>query len=225
MAKLAHPFIIKVFYAFQSETRAYMALEYAEGGNLYEHMHRNVTSLKEQHFRFYLAELVLALGHIHSLNIIHRDLKLENILLDSEGHIRLADFGLCTSGETRKLYEQCGTLECQAPEVLNNQGYDNTCDWWSVGVLVYCMLFRKFPFEPKKDKNTDCDQRVKSMKRKIMQRPKFKKTHDNFVVSEEAIDFIKCLLVKQGIRLGYGQNGFQNVKSHKFFKDYVIFDG
>ena len=83
------------------------------------------------------------------------------------------------------------------------------------------MLFRRFPFEPKKE-NTDCDQRVKSMKKKIMQKPKFKKTHDNFVVSAEAIDFIKCLLVKQDRRLGYGQNGFQNVKSHKFFKDYEI---
>lgn len=83
------------------------------------------------------------------------------------------------------------------------------------------MLFRRFPFEPNKE-NTDCDQRVKSMKKKIMQKPKFKKTHDNFVVSAEAIDFIKCLLVKQDRRLGYGQNGFQNVKSHKFFKDYEI---
>merc|ERR1711976_891831 len=217
MAKLDHPFIIKVFYAFQSQTRAYMALEYAEGGNLYEHMQENIATLKEWHFRFYIAELVLAIGHIHSLDIIHRDLKLENILLDRHGHIRLADFGLCIAHrETKKLYEQCGTLECQAPEVLKTEGYKNSCDWWSLGVLVYCMLFRKFPFDPK---GQECQERVTSMKTMIKLKPKYKQTHSSFQISSAAKSFIKDLLVRTPEkRLGSGMNGFQNVKSHDFFK-------
>lgn len=104
MAKLDHPFIIKVYYAFQDQMRAYMVLELAEGGDLLSHLIDHEHELTEVHYRFYLAELVLALGHIHSLSIIHRDLKLENILLDSMGHIKLADFGLCiTHLETKKV--------------------------------------------------------------------------------------------------------------------------
>lgn len=109
----------------------------------------------EQDVQFYLAELCLALEHVHSLGIIYRDLKPENILLHESGHIALTDFGLCKEyTEDGKTYSFCGTVEYMAPEVVNRKGHDQSADWWSFGVLMYEMLTGELPFTSDNRKTT-----------------------------------------------------------------------
>ena len=109
----------------------------------------------EQDVKFYLAELCLALDHVHSLGIIYRDLKPENILLHESGHIALTDFGLCKEyTEEGKTYSFCGTVEYMAPEVVNRKGHDQSADWWSFGVLMFEMLTGELPFTSDNRKTT-----------------------------------------------------------------------
>lgn len=98
----------------------------------------------EEDVKFYLAELALALEHVHKLGIIYRDLKPENILLDADGHIALTDFGLSKLPPTDKAYSFCGTVEYMAPEVVNRKGHTMAADWWSFGVLMVCTVSNKF---------------------------------------------------------------------------------
>ena len=97
--------------------------------------------------RFYMAELILALEVLHAKNIIHRDIKLENILLDSEGHLKLTDFGLSKLLKNEQTFTACGTPFYIAPEVVYREGHDQTADWWSVGCLMFAMLEGIFPFK------------------------------------------------------------------------------
>jgi serine/threonine protein kinase len=116
-----HPFLVKLHYAFQSETKLYMVLDYVSGGELF-FLLRKRRRFEEELVRFYAAEILVALEYLHSNGIIYRDLKPENILLDPEGHIKLTDFGLsklCVANE-RIAYSLCGTPEYIAPEVLSH---------------------------------------------------------------------------------------------------------
>jgi len=142
-----HPFLIKLYHAFQSNTKLYFAMEFALGGEIYTHL------AKEQKFpvtqsRFYGAEIVSALGYLHKKTIVYRDLKLENLLLDKDGHIKITDFGLCKilshQGSTNTF---CGTPEYLAPEVLEEPGgYSYSVDWWSLGVVLHEMIVGRLPF-------------------------------------------------------------------------------
>eukprot|EP00116_Pleurobrachia_bachei_P002683 sb/3462945/ len=112
----------------------------------------------EEDVKFYLAEICLALGHLHTLGIIYRDLKPENILLDVDGHIKLTDFGLCKEGlentDENKTFSFCGTVEYMAPEVVSRKGHSTTADWWSFGVLMFEMLTGSLPFQASNRKET-----------------------------------------------------------------------
>ncbi|NXP34225.1 KS6AA kinase, partial [Leiothrix lutea] len=137
LADVNHPFVVKLHYAFQTEGKLYLILDFLRGGDLFTRLSKEVM-FTEEDVKFYLAELALGLDHLHSLGIIYRDLKPENILLDEEGHIKLTDFGLSKEAidHEKKAYSFCGTVEYMAPEVVNRQGHSHSADWWSYGVLM-----------------------------------------------------------------------------------------
>eukprot|EP01112_Ceratiomyxa_fruticulosa_P018548 TRINITY_DN594_c0_g1_i1.p1 TRINITY_DN594_c0_g1~~TRINITY_DN594_c0_g1_i1.p1 ORF type:complete len:439 (+),score=108.18 TRINITY_DN594_c0_g1_i1:321-1637(+) len=161
LQKLNHPFLVGLNYSFQTEDKLYFILDYVNGGELFFHLQRE-KRFGEERVRFYGAEIVLALEHLHSAGIIYRDLKPENLLLTNEGHICMTDFGLCKEGlfsPEDRTETFCGTPEYLAPEVLAGQGYGKAVDWWSFGSLLYEMLTGLPPFY---------SQDVQEMYRKIM---------------------------------------------------------
>ncbi|VDP11444.1 unnamed protein product [Soboliphyme baturini] len=154
LAQINHPFIVKLHYAFQTEGKLYLILDFLRGGDLFTRLSKEVM-FTEEDVKFYLAELALALDHLHSLGIIYRDLKPENILLDEEGHIALTDFGLCKEALIdQKAYSFCGTVEYMAPEIINRRGHSTAADWWSFGVLMFEMLTGVLPFQGQNRKET-----------------------------------------------------------------------
>eukprot|EP01102_Stenamoeba_stenopodia_P008101 TRINITY_DN2301_c0_g1_i3.p1 TRINITY_DN2301_c0_g1~~TRINITY_DN2301_c0_g1_i3.p1 ORF type:complete len:296 (-),score=67.21 TRINITY_DN2301_c0_g1_i3:548-1435(-) len=139
LAKIQHPFIVGLHYAFQTEEKLYMVLDFVNGGELFFHLKRE-GKFSEQRVRIYAAEIACALSHLHSFGIVYRDLKPENILLDSEGHICITDFGLSKEIQSEDTHTFCGTPEYLAPEILKGQGHGTPVDWWSLGTLIYEML-------------------------------------------------------------------------------------
>ena len=137
---IKHPYIVQLRFSFQNEQKLYLVTDYYNGGSLYDHL-RKSKFFAEDRAKFYAAELLLALGHLHEKSIVYRDLKLENILMDHMGHIALTDFGLSKqlteeSGGTSTI---CGTPEYIAPELLRNQKYGTAIDWWSFGIVMYVL--------------------------------------------------------------------------------------
>jgi len=142
-----HPFLTELKYSFTTTHHLCFVMEYVNGGELFFHLSRE-RRFTEHRTRFYGAEIILALRYLHQNSVIYRDLKLENLLLDSQGHIKIADFGLCkeeiTYGATTKTF--CGTPEYLAPEVLDDNDYGRAVDWWGVGVVMYEMMCGRLPF-------------------------------------------------------------------------------
>uniref|UniRef100_A0A8C5SI55 AKT serine/threonine kinase 1 n=1 Tax=Laticauda laticaudata TaxID=8630 RepID=A0A8C5SI55_LATLA len=143
-----HPFLTALKYSFQTHDRLCFVMEYANGGELFFHLSRERV-FSEDRARFYGAEIVSALDYLHSeKNVVYRDLKLENLMLDKDGHIKITDFGLCKEGikdgATMKTF--CGTPEYLAPEVLEDNDYGRAVDWWGLGVVMYEMMCGRLPF-------------------------------------------------------------------------------
>lgn len=204
-----HPFVVKLYYAFQDHEKLYLILEYAQGGELFERM-RNERMFPEETAAFYMAELVLALDHLHrTIGVVYRDLKPENCLLDSEGHLLLTDFGLskvAVDGDYR-CRSMTGTVEYMAPEVLLMQEYGTAVDWWSLGVLGFDLLTGSSPFQA----NNDAKIREKILKSKLVL---------PYFMSLDAKDLLTRLLRKEPKkRLGANMpKDLQTIKSHRFFK-------
>lgn len=208
LMEISHPFIVRLRYAFQSEEKLYLVTDYYNGGSLFYHL-RKSRSFPEDRARFYGAEIMLAIEHLHQHGIIYRDLKLENILMDHLGHIALTDFGLSKENVDQVFSEQlktfCGTAEYIAPELLKGFRYGAAVDWWSFGILLYEMLNLKTPFY---DKN-----RKLMFHSIINQNPKMPRDF-----SPEAKDIIKEFLNKDAKqRLGCAEGAAQEIMSHAFF--------
>ena len=184
--EVRHPFIVRLRYAFQSEDKLYLVTDYYNGGTLFYHL-RKSRHFTEERARFYAAELLLALDHLHSLNIIYRDLKLENVLMDHQGHLALTDFGLSKHfSREEKLTQKVGSCYYTAPEVLNGN-YDFRCDLWSLGVLCYMLLSGSPPFY---GKSVEDVYNAILTKEASFADKKFKH------VSNACMDFMKRLLVR-----------------------------
>ncbi|CAH8488799.1 unnamed protein product [Schistosoma turkestanicum] len=205
---LQHPFLVKLHYAFQNRSNLYIVLEYCHGGELFNYLERE-GALLENAACFYASEIVLAIGHLHSLGIIYRDLKSENVLLDRQGHVKLTDFGLSKEGVcTTNTF--CGTIEYMAPEIIRCEGHGKAVDWWSLGTLIYDMLSGAPPFSQEESREATT--------RKILTAPlKFPPSF-----SSEVISLIRGLLKRDpNERLG-SKEDMEEIKRHKFFKRHEI---
>jgi len=201
-----HPFIMKLHFAFQTQDRLFFVLDYCPGGELFFHLSR-FTYFTERVARFYTAELLLAIGHLHGLGIAYRDLKPENVLLDAQGHVKLGDFGLAKENiwdPCQGARSLCGTPEYMAPEVLRQIGHGLTVDYWGLGMIAYEMMTGLPPWY-----TTDRKKLFKRIKRAQLIIP------DQF--SDSAADLCSWLLEKNPYhRLGVG--GVQTVMAHPFFR-------
>lgn len=124
-------------------------MEYIKGGELFFHIGRE-KRFSEERTRFYAAEILSALNYLHSKQIVFRDLKLENILLDAQGHVKITDFGLCKEGigNGKRARTFCGTPEYLAPEILDEEDYGKSVDWWALGIVMYELMVGRPPFGP-----------------------------------------------------------------------------
>ncbi|XP_055495977.1 ribosomal protein S6 kinase alpha-2 isoform X2 [Leucoraja erinacea] len=206
LAEVNHPFIVKLHYAFQTEGKLYLILDFLRGGDLFTRLSKEVM-FTEEDVKFYLAELALALDHLHGLGIIYRDLKPENVLLDEDGHIKITDFGLSKEAvdHDKRAYSFCGTIEYMAPEVVNRRGHAQSADWWSFGVLMFEMLTGSLPFQGKDRKET----MALILKAKLGM-PQF--------LSPEAQSLLRALFKRNPCnRLGAGSDGVEEIKRHSYF--------
>eukprot|EP00824_Muranothrix_gubernata_P002596 TRINITY_DN13154_c0_g2_i1.p1 TRINITY_DN13154_c0_g2~~TRINITY_DN13154_c0_g2_i1.p1 ORF type:complete len:374 (-),score=97.59 TRINITY_DN13154_c0_g2_i1:117-1142(-) len=197
------PFIVRLFAAFQDDKKLYMVMEYVPGGELFSYL-RNAGRFPQDVARFYAAQIVLAWEYMHKRYIIYRDLKPENVLIDSTGHLRIADFGFAKKVEDRT-WTLCGTPEYLAPEIIQGRGHGKAADWWTLGVLLFEMLVGYTPFY-------DVDQ-MGTYQRILAGRIAFP-SH----VSADAKDLIRRLLSADVTkRFGNLRAGANDVKNHKFF--------
>uniref|UniRef100_A0A8D1U4R8 non-specific serine/threonine protein kinase n=1 Tax=Sus scrofa TaxID=9823 RepID=A0A8D1U4R8_PIG len=204
LVEVNHPFIVKLHYAFQTEGKLYLILDFLRGGDVFTRLSKEVL-FTEEDVKFYLAELALALDHLHRLGIVYRDLKPENILLDEIGHIKLTDFGLSKEAvdQEKKAYSFCGTVEYMAPEVVNRRGHSQSADWWSYGVLMFEMLTGTLPFQGK-DRNETMNMILKAK----LGMPQF--------LSAEAQSLLR-MLFKRNPANRLGSEGVDEIKRHLFF--------
>ena len=200
--KLRHPFIVRLFYAFQTPSKLFLILTYAQGGELFNYL-AEMKMFSDAEAVFYISELLLAIEHLHSLGIIYRDLKPENVMLCSEGHVLLTDFGLSKISLDQEASTVCGTVEFMAPEILEERRYDKTVDFWSLGIMLYDMIVGKPPF-------------TGSNRKRIMDSVLGKKPVFPNYMTATTRDLCTKLL-KKNPKVRIGAEGINHIKSHRFF--------
>ena len=209
-------FILKLSFFFQTPERIYYVTPFIKGGDLY-HKLKSEIFFKEDLVRFYTAQIAVALQYLHNLEITYRDLKPENILLDEDGYIKLCDFGssVIIRG-TEKVKNFAGSPEYAAPEITTYSGHNFMCDWWSLGILIYELLYGNTPFF-----NMDKTRMYDLINTGAISFPKFiqiegEEKPRNYKVSEDAKNIISKFLEKDpGTRLG--RKGLDEIKKHPFF--------
>jgi serine/threonine protein kinase len=217
MFKCQHQFLVGMEFLFMSELRLFFVMPFIRGGELYRFF-KSRRRFQENEVKFYAAQIAMALGYLHKKGIVHRDLKLENILVDMNGYLKIIDFGLAKmldSNDTTKTY--CGTPEYLAPEMIQQIGHNFAIDWWALGILIYEMRIGVTPFF-NKNKNLLL---TKIQRAKVIFPDKEKY---NLNYSDEFVDIVEKLLSKNPVtRLG-SQNDVHEILSHPWFADLNIED-
>ncbi|KAF0698367.1 Aste57867_11017 [Aphanomyces stellatus] len=215
LKEISHPYVVRLRYAFQNPDKLYLVMDYYPGGSMYYHLKKS-KKFSEERTRLYMAQLLTAIMHLHSKDIAYRDLKLENILMDRQGHIALTDFGLSKEGQTIEgairasqahggMKTICGTAEYMAPELLRHQPYGKVVDWWSYGILMFEMLTGRTPFVDKNRRNM-----FKNIMNSEVAYPPY--------ISPLARSLIAKLLVRDpSKRLGSGAGGGGDIMADDFF--------
>ncbi|KAI8838210.1 kinase-like domain-containing protein [Chytriomyces cf. hyalinus JEL632] len=201
-----HPFLVNLHSCFQTDTRLYFVMEYVSGGDLMCHIQEK-KRFSQVRAKFYACEVLLALDFFHKNNIVYRDLKLDNIVMCPDGHVKVIDYGICKEnmpyGMVTRTY--CGTPDYMAPEILSQQKYGRAVDWWSYGVLIYVMLVGRYPFHG--DDESDILEAILS---DTIDYPSN--------MPKETLNLIQGLLNKDPKRrLGGGRLDAEEVKRHPYF--------
>jgi serine/threonine protein kinase len=204
LSMITHPFSVNLYATFQHEEYLYMVMEYVIGGELFSQL-RKVGRFNNETSRFYAAEIVLALQYLHQKNIVYRDMKPENLLIDRNGHIKITDFGFAKYVEDRT-WTLCGTPEYLAPEIIQSKGHGRAVDWWALGILIYEMLAGYPPFY---------DENPFGIYQKILAgRVEFPRRFD-----PAAKSLVRGLLTADRTkRYGCLKDGAEDIKKHKWFK-------
>ncbi|KAJ3090648.1 hypothetical protein HK102_003096 [Quaeritorhiza haematococci] len=204
LSQINFPFIVNLLCTFQDDKSLYMLEEYVVGGELFSHL-RKAGRFSNDMTRFYAAEIVLAIEYLHSMDIIYRDLKPENLLLDDKGHVKITDFGFAKKVEDRT-WTLCGTPEYLAPEIIQSKGHGKAVDWWALGILIFEMLAGYPPF---------FDDNPFGIYEKILAGKIVFPSH----FDSSAKDLIKKLLTADRTkRLGNLKAGSEDIKRHKWFR-------
>lgn len=198
------PFIVKLFYTFQTDKKLYFILEFCPGGEIFNLLQKK-RRLSEDQTRFYAAQMVLALEHLHKQDIIYRDLKPENVIVDANGYIKITDFGLSRMNvKNNDAKSVCGTPEYLAPEIILKLGYGKPVDWWTLGNMIYEMLVGIPPF-------------YTNNRQELFEKIKFMSPKYPNYLSSVTKGLIESLLRKDpSIRLGSAR-GADELKEHPFF--------
>uniref|UniRef100_A0AAX7VLQ6 protein kinase C n=1 Tax=Astatotilapia calliptera TaxID=8154 RepID=A0AAX7VLQ6_ASTCA len=202
-----HPFLVNLYGCFQTADHVCFVMAYSPGGDLMTHIHNSI--FNESQARFFSSCVLLGLEFLHKNKIVYRDLKLDNLLMDADGFVRIADFGLCKEemGHGDRTSTFCGTPEFLAPEVLTDSNYTRSVDWWGLGVLVYEMLVGESPF-PGDDEEEVFDSIVND----DVRYPR--------LLSPNSASLIQKLLQKNPeLRLGAGEEDALEIKRHKFYEE------
>jgi serine/threonine protein kinase len=204
LARVRHPFLTELRFAFQSATKFYIGLEYVPGGDLLG-LIRRIARVPLSDAKIYIAELGFALDALHRAGIVYRDLKPDNVLIGADGHLKLADFGLAKEIGQSSTSSFCGTIDYIAPEIIQGRQYSYSVDWWALGVVGYELIFGESPFF---DPN-----REKMLAKIVNSRPNFPCDADTDVVN-----FLQKLLIKDPAH----RFAFDGLKSHKFFNGLAL---
>lgn len=202
-----HPYLTALHSCFHTEDRLYFVMEMITGGDLLFAI-QQCRRFPEDRAKFYTGEVILGLEFLHKQGILYRDLKLDNVMLDGDGHIKIADFGMCKEGIVggKKALTFCGTPDYLAPEILMEKPYDASVDWWALGVLIYEMTIGQPPFMGK----TEEELFIGIMKKKVL--------FPNWI-SAECKDIINGFTTKDvSARLGCGPTGMADIKNHAWLE-------
>jgi len=204
LGMIEHPFIVNLLVSFMDETRLFLVLEFVNGGELFSHL-RKEGRLPDADAKFFAGEIVLAFAYLHGKNIIYRDLKPENLLIDCDGHIKVTDFGFAKVVEDRT-WTLCGTPEYLAPEIIQSKGHGKAVDWWALGILIFEMLAGYPPFY---------DENPFGIYQKVLANKVDYPKHFDV----KAKDLIKRLLTHdRAKRFGCLKAGAEDIQKHKWYR-------